>query len=135
MVDFHEWDQNERTTMIKLFIGNLSHDTNEQELLDVLGPYEPIVEVTRPTDRETGRPRGFAFVGFGTQELGEKAMVELDGSKLGGRELRVNVAEDRRPEAHPAERPRRVSVALEDVKRVDDRPIGPDGKRVRYKGI
>lgn len=121
--------------MIKLFIGNLSHDTSEEELKDILAPYEPILEITRPSDRETGRPRGFAFVSFGTREAGEKAMEELDGTKLGGRELRINEAEDRRPGGHPADRPRRVSLNVEIGKRVDDRPIGPGGQRVRYKAI
>lgn len=121
--------------MIKLFIGNLSHQTSEDELRDMLGAYEPILDITRPLDRETGQPRRFAFVTFGTQESGEKAMEALDGSEFAGRELRVNVAEDRQPGSHPAERPRRVSLAVEVGKRVDDRPIGPDGKRVRYKSI
>ncbi|MGB6220781.1 RNA recognition motif domain-containing protein [Haloferula sp.] len=121
--------------MIKLFIGNLSHETSEPELRDILDAFEPIVEITRPLDRETGRPRGFAFVTFGSREMGEKAMETLNGTKLGGRELRVDEAEDRRPRSHPAERPRRVSLAVEIGKRVDDRPIGPDGKRVRYKAI
>ncbi|MDE0861335.1 MAG: hypothetical protein OSA93_14325 [Akkermansiaceae bacterium] len=121
--------------MMKLFIGNLSHETSEPELHDMLSSYEPILDITRPEDRETGRPRGFAFVTFGTREMGEKAMEELDGSKLAGRELRVNEAEDRRPGIHPAERPRRVSLAVEIDKRPDDRPIGLDGKRVRYKSI
>ena len=121
--------------MIKLFIGNLSHDTSEQELRDMLAPYEPILEIIRPTDRETGRPRGFAFVSFDTREAGEKAMEELDGSTLGERTLRINEAEDRRSGGRPFERPRHVSLKVEIGKRVDDRPIGPGGKRVRYKAI
>ena len=121
--------------MMKLYIGNLSYDTTEQELREVLAAHEPIVEFRRPVDRETGEPRGFAFVTFGSREAGEKAMKELDGMKLGGRELRVNEAEERRPRGGPGERPPRASMNLEKTKRVDDRPIGPDGKRVRYKGI
>lgn len=121
--------------MIKLFIGNLSHETSVPELRDMLSSYEPILDITRPEDRETGRPRGFAFVTFGTREMGERAMAELDGSKLAGRELRVNEAENRQPGIHSAERPRRVSLAVEVGKRVDDRPTGTDGKRVRYKSI
>lgn len=121
--------------MIKLFIGNLSTDTSEPELRDMLADYEPIIEIIRPSDRETGRPRKFAFVTFGDRALGEKAMAALDGSKVAGRELKVSEAEDRQSTGHPADRPRRVSLDVEVTRRVDDRPIGPDGKRVRYKGI
>ena len=121
--------------MIKLFIGNLSHETSEPELRDMLCDYEPIVDITRPLDRETGRPRGFAFVTFGSRELGEKAMEALDGTKVAGRELRVNEAEERAPSTHHADRSRRVSLEVDITKRVDDRPIGADGKRVRYKSI
>ncbi|MEJ6579550.1 MAG: RNA-binding protein [Akkermansiaceae bacterium] len=120
---------------MKLFIGNLSLDTSEPELREILTPYEPILEMTRPTDRETGEPRGFAFVTFETRELGEKAMDALDGTTLGGSKLRINEAEDRRSDGHPSDRPRRISLTVETGKRVDDRPLGPGGKRVRYKSI
>lgn len=120
--------------MMKLFIGNLSYDTTEEELRDALAAYEPIVELRRPLDPDTGRPRGFAFVTFGTMEAGEKALAELDGLKLGGRTLAVKEAEERQSR-HPAERTPRASVKVDKIKRVDDRPIGPDGNRVRYKGI
>lgn len=121
--------------MIKLFIGNLAYDTTEEELRTVLADYEPIVELRRPTDRETGEPRGFAFVTFGNREAGEKALQELDGKPLKGRELKVSEAQERRPHGGPGERPPRVSMKLEKTKRVDDRPLGPDGKRIRYKSI
>lgn len=120
--------------MMKLFIGNLSYETTELELREALADYEPIVELRRPHDRETGQPRGFAFVTFGTREAAEKAMNELDGAKLGGRELRVNEAEERGPR-QAAERAPRVSMDIDDIPRVDDRPVGPDGKKVRYKAI
>jgi RNA recognition motif-containing protein len=120
--------------MMKLYIGNLSYDTTDEELRDALAAYEPIINLQRPVDRDTGQPRGFAFVTFGSSEAGEKAMAELNGSKLGGRELAVKEAEERQPR-HSTERPPRPSVKVEKLKRVDDRPIGPDGKRKRYKGI
>jgi len=119
---------------MKLFIGNLSHDTSEADLRDALAEYEPILDIQRPTDRETGKPRGFAFVTFATTEQGEKAMHAVNELKLHGRELRADEAVDRRPSGPSAPRPRDVSMKVE-VERVDDRPIGPDGKRVRYKGI
>lgn len=121
--------------LMKLFIGNLPFEMTEQEVCDLFEDYGKIFEFRRPMDRETGKPRGFAFITLGSREAGEKAIEELDGSKLGSRAIKVNEAEDRRSDGHPGERPRRVSMDVEIAKRVDDRPIGPDGKRVRYKGI
>ena len=119
---------------MKLFIGNLSYDTTEQQLSDVLSEVGTIIDFRRPTDHATGNPRGFAFVTMDSIEAGEKAIQTLDGMKLDGRELKVNEAEDRRS-SHPADRPARVSMDVPKQRPVDDRPIGKDGKRVRYKGI
>eukprot|EP00903_Cladosiphon_okamuranus_P003633 g3631.t1 len=91
-------------------------------------------ELIQSGNRETGNPRGFAFVTMDSQEAGEKAIDMLDGQKFDGRELKVNEAEDRRS-SHPADRPARVSMKIPKQRPVDDRPIGKDGKRVRYKGI
>lgn len=121
--------------MMKLFIGNLSYETSTQDLRDALSEHEPILEIQRPHDRETGKPRGFAFVTFESREAGETAMEALDGTSLDGRELRVNEAEDKGPRRRPAERSSRVSMDVDDIQRVDDRPVGPDGKKVRYKSI
>ncbi|MBK1881420.1 RNA-binding protein [Luteolibacter pohnpeiensis] len=118
---------------MKLFIGNLTYETTEEELREVLADHEPILNIHRPTDRETGKPRGFAFVTFENREDGENAMEALDGVKLNGREMKVNEAEERRRFDRPE--PRRVSMDVSINRAVDDRPIGPDGKRVRYKGI
>lgn len=119
---------------MKLFIGNLSHDTTDAALRDALAEHEPILEIRRPTDRETGKPRGFAFVTFASQEQGMKAMETVNALRLDGRELRADEAVDRSPSGPAAPRPQRVSMKVE-VERVDDRPVGPDGKKVRYKGI
>lgn len=120
---------------MKLFIGNLSYDTTEQILGDALAEAGTIIDFHRPIDRETGNPRGFAFVTMDSQESGEKAIQMLDGEKFDGRELKVNEAEDRRGGGHPADRPARVSMSIPKQRPVDDRPIGKDGKKVRYKGI
>ncbi|MCH7225923.1 RNA-binding protein [Verrucomicrobiaceae bacterium E54] len=119
---------------MKIFVGNLSHNTTEQELREALAEHEPILEIRRPLDRETGKPRGFAFITFATPDAGMKAMETVNGLKLGGRELRADEAEDRGRDEPAAPRRPRVSMNVE-VERVDDRPIGPDGKRVRYKAI
>lgn len=119
---------------MKLFIGNLSYDTTEQELAELLSEIGTIIEFRRPQDFETGKPRAFAFVTMDNQEAGEKAILALDGKKLDGRELKVNEAEERRS-GHPAARPKNVSMNIPKQRPVDDRPIGKDGKKVRYKGI
>ena len=119
---------------MKLFIGNLSYDTTEQQLAELLSDVGAIIDYRRPSDYDTGKHRGFAFVTMDSQEAGEKAIQKLDGMKLDGRELKVNEAEERRS-THPADRPARVSMTVPKQRPVDDRPIGKDGKRVRYKGI
>jgi len=119
---------------MKLFIGNLSYDTTEQKLSEVLSEVGTIVDYRRPTDFNTGNPRGFAFITLDSREAGEKAIETLHGMKLDGRELGVNEAEER-PGSHPADRPRRVSTNVPKQRPVDDRPIAKDGKRVRYKSI
>ena len=119
---------------MKLFIGNLSFDTTEPELRKVFEPFEPILELIRPQDRETGRPRGFAFVTLADSEKGNAAIEALDGTKLGGRALKVNEAEDRGFQRDPQSR-NDPQAALEKVDRVDNRPTDEDGKKVVYKGI
>ena len=81
---------------MKLYIGNLSYDTTETDLREFLAAYEPIVDLHMPVDRETGRQRGFAFVTLSSREMGEGAVAQLDGTDLGGRNLKVREAEDRR---------------------------------------
>lgn len=120
---------------MKLFIGNLSFNTTESTLREAFEPFEPILEYIRPRDRETGKPRGFAFVTLVDRDQGEKAIEKLDGMELDGRNLRVNEAEDRR-QFTPAE-PRVFRDELDDgpKTRVDDRPVGKNGKKVVYKSI
>ena len=96
----------------------------------------------RPNDRETGRPRRFAFLTLGSREKGEEAIKSLDGSELGGRKLGVKEAEDRRPQHQhrPAYQGNRDDDSPsheipERPKRTDDRPRDEDGKRIVYKGI
>ena len=86
---------------MKLYIGNLSYDTSEADLRVFLTPYEPIVDLHMPVDRETGRLRGFAFVTLSSREIGEAAVAQLDGAELDGRNLRVREAEDRRSPGGP----------------------------------
>jgi RNA recognition motif-containing protein len=78
-----------------LFVGNLSFDTTPDELRELFAETGEVVSVTVPTDRDTGRPRGFAFVELSTPEQAAAATEKLNGRELGGRALRVNEAAER----------------------------------------
>jgi RNA recognition motif-containing protein len=80
----------------KLYVGNLPFSTTEDELRTLFEQHGPVASVSVITDRETGRPRGFAFVEMEDASAAEAAQRALDGSQLGGRSLRVNEAHDRR---------------------------------------
>lgn len=96
----------------KLFVGNLSFDTTEDELRQLFAQAGEVVGVAMPTDRMTGRPRGFAFVEFADAEQASQAMAKFNGVELGGRQLRVNEAGERPPRPQgggysgPSDRPR-----------------------------
>jgi RNA recognition motif-containing protein len=90
-----------------VFVGNLSFDVTREELVEAFGAAGKVVDAKVPTDRETGRPRGFAFVEFEDDEAAQKAIAILNGKDLKGRALRVNEAENRppRPAGAPSFRP------------------------------
>ncbi len=81
----------------KVFVGNMSFDTTREELQELFAQAGEVTEVVVPTDRMSGRPRGFAFVSFATDEAATAAIQKLDGQELGGRNLRVNEASTERP--------------------------------------
>ena len=94
----------------KLFVGNLSFDTTENDLQDAFAAHGTVTETNMMMDRATGRPRGFGFVTMGTPEEAQKAISALNGAQLGGRALTVNVArprEDRPPGGGGGRGPRR----------------------------
>lgn len=95
----------------KLFVGNLSFDTTENDLQDAFAAHGTVVEANLMVDRMTGRARGFGFVTMSTPEEAQKAIEALNGRDVGGRALTVNVA-----------RPR------------EDRPAGGGGGRREYSG-
>ena len=80
-----------------MFVGNLSFDTTADQLRELFAETGEVVSVTVPTDRDTGRPRGFAFVELSTPEQATAATEALNGRELGGRLLRVNAATERSP--------------------------------------
>jgi len=77
----------------------VSFDTTKDELEKLFSDVGEISEVFLPTDRETGRPRGFAFVEFTDSSAAAAATQRFDGFELNGRALRVNEAQERRPRA------------------------------------
>ena len=82
--------------MKNIFVGNLSFNTNEDELRQIFESYGQVDRVSILTDRDTGRSRGFGFVEMASDEDGEKAITALNGSQIGGRTINVNEA---RPKA------------------------------------
>ena len=79
----------------KLFVGNLSFNTTENDLQDAFAAHGTVTEANLMMDRATGRPRGFGFITMGTPEEAQKAIDALNGSTLDGRALTVNEAKPR----------------------------------------
>ena len=82
---------------MSIYVGNLSYSAKEEDLEGAFGEYGTVKRITLPTDRETGRPRGFAFVEMENEATEDKAIEALDGAEWMGRELRVNKAKPREP--------------------------------------
>ena len=80
--------------MTKIYVGNLPFTATEQDVKELFGQHGTVESVALPTDRETGRPRGFGFVEM-PQADAQRAMGALNGFNMGGRPLRVNEAQDR----------------------------------------
>src|SRR5437870_2093215 len=101
----------------RLFIGNLSYNVNEQELREAFTSEGIVVRSVRVSlDRETGRPRGFAFVETETDEGAKASIEKLSGRILQGRPIIVEEAQARTPGAGPG----------------GPRPVGPGGGASRY---
>ena len=140
---------------VRLFVGNLSYTTTEADLRAHFGTVAPPSQVVLPVDRETGRPRGFAFVEFSNAPHAEDAIQRFNGQMFNGRPLAVSEArarEDRGPGGPPrpggfsgpprpggfAPRPprllRRSAAAVRSVgarRRPRSRNFGPDAKPQR----
>ena len=84
----------------KLFVGNLSFNTTENDLSDAFAAHGTVVEANLMMDRMSGRPRGFGFVTMSSADEAQKAIDALNGQQLDGRALTVNVARPR--EERPA---------------------------------
>ena len=81
----------------RLYVGNLSFSTTQATLESTFAAVGEVREVAMPTDRETGQPRGFAFVTMGDASAANNAIAQLNGSMLDGRQLKVNEAQERAP--------------------------------------
>ena len=79
----------------KIYVGNLPFSSTEDDLKEVFGRHGSVDSVSIITDRETGRPRGFAFVEMADASGAQDAIRALDGTDLGGRNIKVNVAQDK----------------------------------------
>jgi RNA recognition motif-containing protein len=80
--------------MAKIYVGNLPFTTTDAELRTLFGQHGTVESVSLPTDRDTGRPRGFGFVEM-SQADAPRAIEALNGHEMGGRQLRVNEAQDK----------------------------------------
>ncbi len=78
--------------MKNIYVGNLSFDATEDQVRALFEAYGPVDRVSIVTDRDTGQPRGFAFVEMTDDDAASKAMEALNGTKLGGRNLNINEA-------------------------------------------
>jgi cold-inducible RNA-binding protein len=83
----------------KLYVGNLSFKATQDEVRDIFGQYGVVIDVALPMDRESGRPRGFAFVTMETPEEAQKAIDGMNGQDFQGRNLQVNEARPPEPRA------------------------------------
>ena len=93
---------------VRLFVGNLSYATTEADLRTYFGAIAPPSQVVLPVDRETGRPRGFAFVEYPDRAHAEQAIQRFNGQTFNGRPLAVSEArarEDRGPGGYSGPRP------------------------------
>ncbi len=85
---------------MSIYVGNLSYEVTQEDLQTIFAEYGTVKRVQLPTDRETGRPRGFGFVEMSTEAEEDAAIEALDGAEWMGRDMRVNKArprEDKKP--------------------------------------
>ncbi|MBU7586490.1 MAG: RNA-binding protein [Nostoc sp. TH1S01] len=80
---------------MSIYVGNLSYQVTEEDIKGIFAEYGTVNRVQVPQDRETGRPRGFAFVEMGTDAEETAAIEALDGAEWMGRDLKVNKAKPR----------------------------------------
>jgi cold-inducible RNA-binding protein len=93
--------------VMKLYVGNLSYSVTPKTLEELFGQFGEVEDVHVPTDRSTGRPRGFAFVTMPNAAEAQKAITEMTGNQIEGRTVEVNEARPRKDEGGGGGGPRR----------------------------
>jgi len=88
--------EKEKKVSKKIYVGNLSYKVTEDDLKDLFGEFGTVTEINIITDRETGRPRGFAFVEMESDDEATKAIESLNGKSVQDREIVVNEAKPRK---------------------------------------
>jgi RNA recognition motif-containing protein len=91
---------------MNIYVGNLAYTTSDQELRDAFGAFGDVSRATVIMDRETGRSKGFGFVEMANNAEAEEAIQAMNGRNIGGRTIRVNQAEERKPRDDNAPRRR-----------------------------
>ena len=112
---------------VRLFIGNLPYSANEADLKEHLSSVGAPTHIALPTDRETGRPRGFAFVDYAEREVAEEAIRRFDQQPFKGRPLAVSEARPREDRPPGAPRPGGYSGGGGGYSGGGGRPSGPSG--------
>jgi RNA recognition motif-containing protein len=121
--------------MTRIYVGNLPFSASEDEVRKLFAEYGTVESVSLTTDRDTGRPRGFAFVDMSAADAA-RAIQNLNGKSMGGRPLRVNEARERKggfggrkpPRLDPRERPLAASAHCRQL------PSGFIGVQSMYAG-
>ncbi len=85
---------------MRLYVGSLSYQTTEQELADLFGQVGQVVSATVITDRDSGRSKGFGFVEMSNDDEARKAIEQLNGTTLSGRQIIVNEAREKREQQY-----------------------------------
>ena len=119
--------------MKNLFVGNMSFQTTEADLRALFEPFGPIARIHVVNDRETGQPRGFAFVEMANDDDAAKAMTGLNGKEVSGRALRVNEA-TAKPERGSGPRANTGGFAPRNGRPGGKRPGGGGGGGSRGRG-
>ena len=89
---------------MNIYCGNLSYDTTENDLQQMFEEFGPVVRTNIIKDRDTGNPKGFGFVEMENQADGQKAIEDLDGTAVKGRDIKVNEARPRADRPKPQRR-------------------------------
>lgn len=79
---------------MKIYVGNLNHETTEPQIRESFEKYGEVTSLNLVKDKESGKPRGFAFVEMSSKEHAETAITKLNGEDLGGNLLKVNAAKE-----------------------------------------